>query len=194
MVQNPLPHFLSPHTQCPVLHLSLSPHGGRFLLAQDLEGGLALFAFTDTGDAVQGPLGGGRLAALPLEEAGLPMYVRQLFVCTPKSLRLTSKNLDNPTKPQHGTLPNRPVAEAAWWSPSALAVVDKKGHAHVLRLLLGGDDADGGLRFRPLLSTDMPIGRGVHFCISTSYQRRTDPTQPRATLQPTIQPTNPPPP
>lgn len=81
MAQNPLnPSPIIPNTQCPVLHLSLSPHGGRFILAQDLEGGLALFAFTDTGGAVQGPLGGGRLAALPLEGAGLPMYVRQLFV------------------------------------------------------------------------------------------------------------------
>jgi hypothetical protein len=46
----------------------LSPHGGRFLLAQDLEGGLAFFALDDkeTGDAVWGPLGGGRLAALPV--------------------------------------------------------------------------------------------------------------------------------
>lgn len=55
--------------QCPVLHLSLSPHGGRFLLAQDLEGGLAFFRFDDEGDAIRGPLNGGRMAALPVETA-----------------------------------------------------------------------------------------------------------------------------
>lgn len=55
------------HIQCPVLHLSLSPCGGRFLLAQDLEGGLAFFCFDDNGDAIRGPLNGGRLAGLPVE-------------------------------------------------------------------------------------------------------------------------------
>jgi len=61
------------------------------------------------------------------------------------------------------------VAEAAWWSPSSLAVVDKKGHAHVLRLVLEDEQEDktaaaaaaASLHFRPLLSTDMPIGRGM---------------------------------
>lgn len=51
------------------------------------------------------------------------------------------------------------MAEAAWWSPFSLAVVDKKGHAHVLRLEM--DDAAASLRFRLLLSTDVPIGRGT---------------------------------
>jgi len=51
--------------------LALSPDGGRFLLAHDLEGGLAFFALDgkDKGDAIRGPLGGGRLAALPVESA-----------------------------------------------------------------------------------------------------------------------------
>lgn len=62
------------------------------------------------------------------------------------------------------------MAEAAWWSPSSLAVADKKGHAHVLRLVLEDEQEDktvaavaaASLRFRPLLSTDMPIGRGMY--------------------------------
>ena len=82
---------------------------------------------------------------------------------------------------------NRTVAEAAWWSPSALAVVDKKGHAHVLRVLLRGDEhgpehraadagGDAGLRFRPLLCTDMPNGRGAYF-VCTDETRGGPPTQ-----------------
>lgn len=120
--------------QCPVLHLSLSPAGGKLLVALDVEGGLSLFALR--GDDAWGALGT-RMLSLPL---GNPAAGKSVS-----------------------------IAEVAWWSATALAVLDKKGHAHVMAV----EEAEGveGVRFRPLLSTDLPIGRGASLACPGDDQR-----------------------
>ena len=123
--------------QCPILHLSLSPHGGQYLAAVDLEGGLSLFALQQ--DA-WGPLGG-RMTSLPLAPPSSSLATEEE---TTNNKSITS------------------IAELAWWSPISLAVLDKKGHAHILQLPNTHTHTHTPtLHFHPLLSTDLPIGRGA---------------------------------
>lgn len=120
--------------QCPVLHLSLSPAGGKLLVALDVEGGLSLFALR--GNDAWGALGT-RMLSLPLGDPAVGKSVS--------------------------------IAEVAWWSATALAVLDKKGHAHVVAV----EETEGaqGVRFLPLLSTDLPIGRGASLACPGDDQR-----------------------
>lgn len=50
------------------------------------------------------------------------------------------------------------MADAAWWSPDTLAVLDHRGHAHLLTLELTDDNT---VLLHPKLAVDAPIGRGI---------------------------------
>ncbi|GAB5031513.1 deubiquitinating enzyme [Nannochloropsis oceanica] len=134
--------------QCPILHLSLSPRGGKLLAALDLEGGLSLFAFRGGGSR-------SKTSSSCSSDGG---------AWGPLGSRMTSLPIGDPAARK-----NFSIAAVAWWSPSALAVLDKKGHAQVFKVAAAAaaeaaaaaTTGEQELRFRPLLSTDLPVGRGA---------------------------------
>lgn len=124
--------------ECPVLQVSLAPRGGGLLAVLDLEGGLSLFAFR-----------GGRKARTGRGTSAVDGAWGSL------GRRMVSLRLEG-----GGDGKSVQVSEVAWWSKSALTVLDKKGHVHVLLVELEERDGQEAPRFRPLLTTAHPVGRG----------------------------------